>query len=181
MEFAQAFLTAAIEVVAIAGFGGILLHALHSSHCKWLTTYCPPVKPYDPAEETMQEEIPAAPTTQAAEEPIRSRFGDADLNVNPSLEPKHSASSIVLEQAIAQQQQAEDQPQPAQAQEEANAVAEKVVMLTDAEIDAAFKVPVLRALCDQHGIVWKDVRGKNKHALKPAMIQALISKQAFAC
>lgn len=147
MEFAQAFLTAVIEVVAIAGFGGCVIHALYTSHKR-----CQSSAPQQ-LEETIQEKIPVAFTTQAAEEPI------------------------VVEQAIAQQQQAEDQLQPAQ--EEANAVAEKVVMLTEAEIDAAFKVPVLRALCDQHGIVWKDVRGKNKHALKPAMIQALMSANAF--
>lgn len=149
MEFAQAFLTAVIEVVAIAGFGGCVIHALYTS-CVACQSSAP-----QQLEETMQEEIPVAFTTQAAEEPI------------------------VLEQAIAQQQPAEDQPQPAQAQEEANAVQSMVLMLTEAEIDAAFKVPVLRALCDQHGIVWKDVRGKNKHALKPAMIQALMSANAF--
>lgn len=149
MEFVQAFLTAVIEVVAIAGFGGCVIHALYTSHKR-----CQSSAPQQ-LEETMQEEIPVAPTTQAAEEPI------------------------VLEQAEDQPQQAEAQLEPAQAQEEANAVAEKVVMLTEAEIDAAFKVPVLRSLCDQHGIVWKDVRGKGKHALKPAMIQALISANAF--
>lgn len=128
MEFAQAFLTAVIEVVTIAGFGGIVVHALHASRCL-------PVKSF---EQPMQEEIPAAPTTPVAENPIA--------------------------------------PEPAIAQQK---LTEEPLALTYEVIDNSFKVPVLRSLCDQHGIVWKDIRGKNKHALKPAMIQALMNANAF--
>jgi hypothetical protein len=156
MEFIQAALTAVIEIIAIAGFGGCVVHALYSSHKRWMEIYCPPVKPFEPAEETMQKEIPVALTTEATEKPV----------IEESAEALQEPQGTDMQSAIAQ------------AQEEANATIEKVE-LTEAEIDAAFKVPVLRTLCDQHGIVWKDLRGKGKHALKPAMIQALMSANAF--
>lgn len=42
----QDFLTLFIEVIAIAGFGGILLHALYTHHTRWMQEHCPPVEPY---------------------------------------------------------------------------------------------------------------------------------------
>lgn len=36
-----------------------------------------------------------------------------------------------------------------------------------------FNVPELRKACTQHNIAWRNVRGKNKHALKADMIEAL--------
>lgn len=49
METLQNLLAIAIEVVAVAGFGGIVLHAIWSSHCKWMKEYCPPVEFFEPA------------------------------------------------------------------------------------------------------------------------------------
>ena len=48
MQAIQHILTLAIEVFAIAGFGGIFLHALYTHHQRWMQEHCPPVEPYNP-------------------------------------------------------------------------------------------------------------------------------------
>ena len=48
MEALQNFLTIAVETVAIAGFTGIIAHAIWKQHTNWMTQYCPPVAPYTP-------------------------------------------------------------------------------------------------------------------------------------
>jgi hypothetical protein len=57
MEALQNLLTLAIEVVAVAGFGGIAVHAIWSGHCKWMKEYCPVVKPFEPAVEPDVEPV----------------------------------------------------------------------------------------------------------------------------
>lgn len=47
-EMIQSALTATIEIVAIAGFGGIALHAIYTSHKRFMAEFCPPVAPYTP-------------------------------------------------------------------------------------------------------------------------------------
>lgn len=42
-ELIQAALTHLITFTAIAGFGGIAIHAMWSQHKTWLQTYCPPI------------------------------------------------------------------------------------------------------------------------------------------
>jgi hypothetical protein len=42
-ELIQAALTALINVTAIAGFGGIAIHAIWLHHRNWMAEYCPPV------------------------------------------------------------------------------------------------------------------------------------------
>lgn len=73
MEALQNLLTIAIETVAIAGFGGIALHAIWSSHCNWMNEYCPPVKPFE--EPVIEDSAPtpepiADPTPAPTPEPI---------------------------------------------------------------------------------------------------------------
>ena len=48
MQAIQHILTLAIEVFAIAGFGGIYLHHLYTQHTRWMQEHCPPVEPYNP-------------------------------------------------------------------------------------------------------------------------------------
>lgn len=63
METLQNLLTFAIEFIALTGFGGITLHAIWSSHCKWMNEYCPPVRPF---EEPAVEEAVVEPTVEEA-------------------------------------------------------------------------------------------------------------------
>jgi hypothetical protein len=65
METLQNLLTIAIEVVAIAGFGGIVLHALYTSHCEWMKTYCPVIQPVAPVVEPTPEKSTVEEPTYA--------------------------------------------------------------------------------------------------------------------
>ncbi len=46
MEALQNLLTIAVEVIAIAGLTGIFAHAIGSQHCRFMSEYCPAVKPF---------------------------------------------------------------------------------------------------------------------------------------
>lgn len=46
-EFIQAALTNLITFTAIAGFGGIVAHAMWKQHQTWMQTYCPLVAPLE--------------------------------------------------------------------------------------------------------------------------------------
>lgn len=56
-DLIQSALTATIESVAIAGFGGIALHAFWTSHCNWMAKYCPPVAPPTPDAQPLTENL----------------------------------------------------------------------------------------------------------------------------
>jgi hypothetical protein len=56
-ETIQTALTALINVTAIAGFGGIALHAFWTSHCNWMAEYCPPVAPPNQDAQTLTENL----------------------------------------------------------------------------------------------------------------------------
>ncbi len=55
-EIAQVTLTAAAEVIAIAGITLIIAHALYTQHQHFMTEFCPPVAPCPPV---VQPEISA--------------------------------------------------------------------------------------------------------------------------
>lgn len=44
MEFAQTLLSYAAQAIALAGFGGIALHAILSQHRRFMATYCPRIE-----------------------------------------------------------------------------------------------------------------------------------------
>lgn len=71
-DLIQSALTASIEFIAIAGFGGIAVHAIWSQHCKFMTDFCPPVAPYQPEAPAVVEAVevkqPAAQPEVQAEE-----------------------------------------------------------------------------------------------------------------
>jgi hypothetical protein len=134
MEALQNLLTVAIEVVAIAGFGGITLHAIWSSHCNWMREYCPAI-----AEPVVTEPVVTEPvvTEPVVTEPVVT-------------------GPVVTEPVVTE-----------------------VSKPTFEEIDNTYKAPILRQLCEEYGIAWKDIRGKGRHMLKSAMIQALLAQGAF--
>lgn len=61
MEALQNLLTIAIETVAIAGFTGIIAHAIWKQHTNWMTQYCPPVAPYKPDTQVAQPKMTEVP------------------------------------------------------------------------------------------------------------------------
>lgn len=103
----QAFLTSAIEFVAIVGFSGIVAHAFYSSNKKWYETYCPPVKPYEEylkEEEAKKEEISKTEEeiVEKPEEPIAEMPKEEEIiPVVPSPEPSVDFSKMTLKQLVA--------------------------------------------------------------------------------
>lgn len=134
METLQNLLTIAIEVVTIAGFGGIALHSIWSNHCRWMAEYCPVI------------------TEPVVTEPVATESAIAEAAI---------AEAVIAEAAIAEE------------------VIAEAAKPTFEEIDNTYKAPILRQLCEQYGITWKDIRGKGKHMLKGHMIQALLNQGAF--
>jgi hypothetical protein len=78
-DLIQNALTAAAEVIAIAGITGIVAHALYTQHKNFMTEFCPPVAPAvveaveveQPAEqpEIQAEEVETAVAPAATEQP----------------------------------------------------------------------------------------------------------------
>lgn len=71
----QSLLTFIIEATTIIGLGSIILHALFIGHKNWMSTYCPPVAPYNPAKEIQKPKIPK-PTPKPKETPSVKTLGD---------------------------------------------------------------------------------------------------------
>ncbi|MBD2033920.1 hypothetical protein H6F76_02480 [Leptolyngbya sp. FACHB-321] len=73
METLQTALTLLTEVVAIAGFGGIAVHAMWKQHTTWMATYCPPVGQPQPTvepEALPDETEEIVPTLEPMESPV---------------------------------------------------------------------------------------------------------------
>lgn len=80
----QSALTSLIQIIAIAGITGITAHAMWNHHQSWLATYCPPVKPFDPAEQVEAialhqkpaEQVEAETATEAPEQSATESIAD---------------------------------------------------------------------------------------------------------
>lgn len=83
METLQNLLTIAIEVVTVAGFGGIALHAIWSGHCSWMKEYCPAIEPT--VEPTIEPAV--EPTIEPTIEPV------IELTVEP-MTAKYEAMNV---------------------------------------------------------------------------------------
>jgi hypothetical protein len=64
-DLVQTALTAATEVIAIAGLTGIAVHAIWKQHTNWMSAYCPSVAAYTP-DTRVEEEVS---TTELQPEP----------------------------------------------------------------------------------------------------------------
>ena len=71
MEALQITLTLTAEAIALAAFIGLPLHAIWSSHQRWMRDYCPPVTPYTP-------EVQATAAEALPEQPEASRLIEVD-------------------------------------------------------------------------------------------------------
>jgi len=155
-DLIQSALTAATEVIAIAGFGGIAAHAIWKQHTSWTTAYCPPVAAYTGVEEvTVPEPEPEVAIADPWEAPITTSSRRWVSRQPESIKP------ILALCPAKQEVEPVTKPQP-----------------TKIDLNA-LDAPTLRKLCSQHGIAWKGVRGKNRHATKAMMIFQL-NQQAVA-
>lgn len=58
-DLVQNLLTATTELIAITG---IIAHAFYTQHKRFMTTYCPSVKPYTPDTRTLETKVEEQPT-----------------------------------------------------------------------------------------------------------------------
>lgn len=86
MELVQDLLTAATQIIALAGFGGIAVHAMWTQHKNWMATYCPPVTPFDPAEQVEVETLaPVEPDPVEEPQPEQQVIEDVwEMPINSS-------------------------------------------------------------------------------------------------
>jgi hypothetical protein len=158
-DLIQSALTAAIDFTAIAGLTGIAAHAIWKQHTNWMSGYCPSVAPYTP--DTRVEEEVATPEPQPEPEvPAIADPWEAPVTTSGRRWISRQPQPIkpVLALCPAKEVKPVTKPQPTQ-------------------IDLnALNAETLRKLCTQHGIAWRDIRGKNRHATKAMMIFQLNQK-----
>jgi len=164
-DFIQSALTAATEVIAIAGITGIAAHAVWKQHTNWMSAYCPPVK----AENlTTDEEL--------------AHYIDQLTHGEESV-PEELISEIAREviESLTEEVEPVTKPQPTpidlNALDAASDPMSRASFKQPTPIDlSALDAATLRKLCSQYKIQWRDVRGKNRHATKGMMIFQLNQK-----
>jgi hypothetical protein len=154
-ELIQSALTAAIEFTAVAGLTGIAAHAIWKQHTNWMSAYCPPVAAYTEVEEEVA-------TSQLVPEVAIADPWEAPVTTSSRRWVTRQPESTKPVLALCPAKDVEPQTR-----------------LQQPEIDLnALDPTTLRKLCTQHGIVWKNARGKNRHATKAMMIFQLNQKSA---
>ncbi len=86
MEFVQDLLTAATQIIAIAGITGIVAHSFWSQHQRFMTEFCPPVAPYKPDTQTEVEEVEAIATVEEPqpEQPVIEDVWEMPISSSPA-------------------------------------------------------------------------------------------------
>jgi len=161
-DLVQTALTAATEVIAIAGLTGIAVHAIWKQHTNWMSAYCPSVAAYTP-DTRVEEEVS---TTELQPEPEVAIADPWEAPITTSSRRWVSRQSQTIKPVLALCPAKEEikpvtKPQP-----------------TPIDLNALDAV-ALRKLCTQYKIQWRDVRGKNRHATKAMMVFQL-NQQAAA-
>lgn len=157
-DLIQSALTATIEFVAIAGFGGIIAHAFITSHCRWMATYCPPVTPF--VEETNSDADSLYARAKELEELAQKKLDKYPL-LGEDIKP---LEELAIAPVAAPVETDEDNSTSKYFELEKEETVQSEIELS------ALDSTILRNLCTQHGITWKNVRGKGKHLTKAAMI-----------
>jgi hypothetical protein len=158
-DLIQSALTAATEIIAIAGLTGIAAHAMWKQHTNWMSSYCPAVAPCTP--DVQAEEEIATPEPQPEPEVAIADPWEAPITTSSRRWISRQPESIkpVLALCPAKEEvKPVTKPQP-----------------TQIDLNALDAV-TLRKLCSQHKIQWRDVRGKNRHATKAMMVFQLNQK-----
>jgi hypothetical protein len=154
-ELIQSALTAAAEVIAIAGIAGIAALAIWKQHTNWMAAYYPPIAAYTGVEEEVAISQPE-PEVVAIADPWEAPITTSSRRWI-SRQPESIKPVLVLCPAK-EEVKPVTKPQP-----------------TQIDLNALDAV-TLRKLCSQHKIQWRDVRGKNRHATKAMMIFQLNQK-----
>ena len=96
-ELIQSALTAATEIIAIAGLTGIITHGLWTSHKNWMTEHCPPI-PHATTAPEITTESPQSETLEGLfkqAEQIISEPIYADVEPEESSIPKEIVFVVV--------------------------------------------------------------------------------------
>lgn len=174
MEFIQDLLTAATQIIALAGFGGIAAHAIYKHYVKVSAVYA---------------EVPATPAPQPQIEPDT---GVDTALLTPDIPPQSEAiaediwdsgvttsaprywvrQSETIKPALALMPAKEEIKAVTPTRKPATKKSQQPLEVNLNSLDSA----ALRKLCSKHGINWRDARGKGKHLTKAAMIFQLEQK-----
>lgn len=181
-DFIQSALTAAAQIIALAGFTGIAAHAIFKEHAKTAFIYA---------------ELPHATPAPQIEPDTEVDTGVDTTLESPDIPPQQEAIALdIWEEKIttsAPRYWIRQQPQSTK----------PVLMLMPAKKEAKPVVPArkpttkktqqpleinlnsldsaaLRKLCSKYGINWRDARGKGKHLTKAAMVFQLEQQKVTA-
>jgi hypothetical protein len=158
MEFIQNLLTDAITFTAAAGFCGMVLQYSWKKTmgvCSWQAPYATPTQAAEEVQTIAPVCTDATPELIQTTQSVVEDAWEEVATTEPQPAPEIPAITDPWEAPITSSTRrwVSRQPQPI----DLNA------------LDAA----TLRKLCTQHGIAWRDVRGKNRHATKAMMIHQL--------
>lgn len=176
MEFVQDLLTAATQIIALAGFGGIAAHAVFKQYAKTAAIYA---------------EVPHATPAPQIEPDTEVDTGVDTTLLTPDIPPQQEAIADIWDSGVStsaprywvrQSQSIKPALMLMPAKEEIKAVtptrkpatkkAQKAHLVDFSSLDSA----ALRKLCTKHGINWRNARGQGKHLTKAAMIFQLEQK-----
>lgn len=172
MEFVQDLLTAATQIIAIAGFGGIVAHAVFKQYAKTAAIYAE-VPHATPAPQPQAEVEPV--TEEPTEQPI---IDEQPAIADPWEMPITTSSRRWASRKTAQPclyllPPAKEEAKPVTpTHKPANKKLQEPLELNLSALDSV----TLRKLCAKHGIQWRDARGKGKHLTKAAMVFQLEQK-----
>lgn len=187
MQAIQDLLTFAIEATTIIGFGGIIAHDIWQQSRRFMQGHCLPVAPFvaavpvtDEAHEIDQmthgeEPVPQELISDMVREIIQSLVEEtsdpvpeAPIVVDP-WEAPITTSSPRYWVRVAKPQLIKPLLTLCPAKEVKPATTPQPTTAPQMDLNA-LNAEALRKLCSQHGIAWRDVRGKNRHATKAMMV-----------
>jgi hypothetical protein len=170
-DFIQSALTAATEIIAIAGFTGIAAHAVFKQHAKSAAIYtevphataAPQIEP-DTEVDTEVDTTLESPDIPPQKEAIADDIWETPVVTSAPRywvrQPRSIKPALMLMPAKEEIKAVTPPRKPATKE------AQKAHLLDLNSLDSA----ALRKLCSKHGINWRNARGQGKHLTKAAMI-----------
>jgi len=148
-DLIQSALTVTINVIAIAGFSGIVAHALYKWHLAQIPT-APKANP-DYQRSELVDEILETLRTEVAQAQVSEYVESLE---DDGLRGEYGVEEVTEEEFATAQADASTMPKSEPLSIDLNS------------LDAM----TLRKLCTQHQIGWRNFRGANRHMPKAAMI-----------
>ena len=175
-DFIQSALTAATEIIAIAGFTGIAAHAVFKQHAKSAAIYAE-VPHATPATKPQAEVEPV--TEEPTEQPV---IGEQPAIADPWEMPittssRRWASRKQLQPSLYLLPPAKEEAKPAApTRKPATKTTQQPLEINLNSLDSV----ALRKLCSKYGINWRNARGQGKHLTKAAMVFQLEQQKVIA-